>query len=176
MVWCLQVRSSHRKCSMKGVLKNFIKFTGKHLCRSLCFNKVAGLRPATLLKKRLWHRCFLVNFLKILRKPFQQNTSGGCFWQLIKDSSQTIAHQWNFRKLITKAFSFLKNDPEILNVFLLWIFHPKIAMIKDSNLRKFQAKWYGKENPSFISFFFRFGEMSQKFVKNSVLSMSFTTK
>ena len=21
------------------------------------FNKVAGLRPATLLKKRLWHRC-----------------------------------------------------------------------------------------------------------------------
>ena len=25
----------------------------KHLCRSLFFNKVAGLRPATLLKKRL---------------------------------------------------------------------------------------------------------------------------
>ena len=24
------------------------------------FNKVAGLRPATLLKKRLWHRCFPV--------------------------------------------------------------------------------------------------------------------
>ena len=27
----------------KGVLKNFPKFTGKHLCRSLFFNKVAGL-------------------------------------------------------------------------------------------------------------------------------------
>ena len=26
------------------------------------FNKVAGLRSATLLKKRLWHRCFPVNF------------------------------------------------------------------------------------------------------------------
>ena len=47
-------RSSHQKCSMKkGVLRNFTKFTGKHLCRSLFFNKVAGLRPATLLKKRL---------------------------------------------------------------------------------------------------------------------------
>ena len=34
------------------------------------FNKVAGLRPATLLKKRLWHRCFLVNFVKFLRTPF----------------------------------------------------------------------------------------------------------
>ena len=33
-----------------GVLRNFAKFTGKHLCQSLYFNKVAGLRPATLLK------------------------------------------------------------------------------------------------------------------------------
>ena len=47
-------RSSHQSCSMKkGVLKNFAKFTGKHLCQSLFFNKVAGLRPTTLLKKRL---------------------------------------------------------------------------------------------------------------------------
>ena len=27
-------------------------------------------QPATLLKKRLWHRCFPVNFVKFLRKPF----------------------------------------------------------------------------------------------------------
>ena len=27
----------------KGVLGNFTKFTGKHLCQSLAFNKVAGL-------------------------------------------------------------------------------------------------------------------------------------
>ena len=27
----------------KGVLKNFTKFTGKHLCQSLFLNKVAGL-------------------------------------------------------------------------------------------------------------------------------------
>ena len=70
-------RSSHQRCSMKkGVLKNFTKFTGKHLCQSLFFNKVAGLRPTTLLKKRLWHKCFLVNFGKFLRTPFWQNTSG----------------------------------------------------------------------------------------------------
>ena len=28
----------------KGVLRNFKKFTGKHLCQSLFFNKVAGLK------------------------------------------------------------------------------------------------------------------------------------
>ena len=37
-------RSSHRRCSVgKGVLKNFAKFTGKHLCQSLFFNIVEGL-------------------------------------------------------------------------------------------------------------------------------------
>ena len=50
-----------------GVFRNFAKFTGKHLCQSLFFIKVAGLRPVTILKKRLWHRCFLVNFANILR-------------------------------------------------------------------------------------------------------------
>ena len=37
-------RSSHQRCSVKrGVLRNFTKFTGKHLCQSLSFNKLAGL-------------------------------------------------------------------------------------------------------------------------------------
>ena len=60
-----------------GVLGNFAKFTGKHLCQSLFFNKVAGL--ASLLTKRLWHRCFPVKFAKFLRTPFSQNTSGRLF-------------------------------------------------------------------------------------------------
>ena len=62
----------------KGLLKNFTKFTGKRLCWSLFFNEVAGL-PATLLKKRLQHRCFPVNFVKFLATPFLQNTFGDCF-------------------------------------------------------------------------------------------------
>ena len=41
----LTALSSHRRCSVKkGALRNFRKFTGKHLCQSLFFNKVAGLR------------------------------------------------------------------------------------------------------------------------------------
>ena len=36
-------RSSHQRCSVKkGVLRNFAKFTGKHLCQSLFSNNVAG--------------------------------------------------------------------------------------------------------------------------------------
>ena len=54
----------------KGGLRHLTKFTEKHLCQRPYFNKVADLRPETLLKKRLWHRCFPVNFAKFLRTPF----------------------------------------------------------------------------------------------------------
>ena len=50
----------------KGVLKNFAKFTGNHVHQNLFFNKVAGLRPATLLKKETLAHCFPVNFVKFL--------------------------------------------------------------------------------------------------------------
>ena len=45
-------RSSHRRYSViEGVLTNFANFTRKHyLCCSF-FNKVAGFRPATLIKR-----------------------------------------------------------------------------------------------------------------------------
>ena len=69
--WEIIFRSNHWRCSVKkGVLKNFAKLTGKHLCLSLFFNKVASRRSATLLKKKLWHRCFPVDFAKFLRTPF----------------------------------------------------------------------------------------------------------
>ena len=54
----------------KGALRNFAKFTGKHLCQSLIFNKICWLRIANLLKMRLLHRCFPVNFAEFLRTPF----------------------------------------------------------------------------------------------------------
>ena len=64
----------------KSVLENVTKYIGKHLCQSLFLNKFAGVRPATFLNKRLWHRWFPVNFAKF-RGPhlFLQNTSGDCF-------------------------------------------------------------------------------------------------
>ena len=68
------------EAAKKKHLKKGVLFTGKYMCQSLFFNKVAGLRPATLLKKRLWHRCFPVNFAKFIRTPFLQNTSSSCFW------------------------------------------------------------------------------------------------
>ena len=44
----------------KRYSQKFRKYTGKHLCQSLFFNKVAGL----------WHRCLPVSFPKFLRTLF----------------------------------------------------------------------------------------------------------
>ena len=43
----------------KGVHRNFSKLTGKHLCQSLFFNKVAGFKPASLLKRDSGRGVFL---------------------------------------------------------------------------------------------------------------------
>ena len=56
---CLSRSSRPEVFCEKGVLRNFAKFTGKHLFQSLFFNKVAGSGPATLLKKRTRPDVFL---------------------------------------------------------------------------------------------------------------------
>ena len=94
-------RSSHRRCSVrKGVLRNFAKFTEKHLYQSLFFNKVAGLRPTTLFKKRLWHRCLPVSFVKFLRTPFYRTPLGDCFckFDLRKNILQISKLVWQDKK------------------------------------------------------------------------------
>ena len=54
-----------RKCSV-GVLRNSAKFTGKHLCQGLFFNKVAVLRPFFIEHFR-W---LLLNPVEHLRRIF----------------------------------------------------------------------------------------------------------
>ena len=55
------IRSSHAEVLCEKVaLKNFAKFTEKHLCQSL------RCRPqATLLRKKLWYRCFPMSLRNI---------------------------------------------------------------------------------------------------------------
>ena len=70
-------RSNHQRCSInKGVLENFANFTRKHLCQSLFFNKAADMRPATLLKKRLWHRFFSCEYNEIFTEHLRTTASG----------------------------------------------------------------------------------------------------
>ena len=53
----------------EGVLINFVKFTGKHLCQSFFFNKVAGWGLQIYLKGTLAH-VFSCEFCEIYKNTF----------------------------------------------------------------------------------------------------------
>ena len=64
----LMHRSSHRRCFIKeGILKNLAKFTEKHLCWSLFFNKVSDLSLLKLQTPTQVHSC---KFCKIFKNIF----------------------------------------------------------------------------------------------------------
>ena len=63
-------------------------------------------RPASLLKKRLWHRCFPVNFVKFLRTPFLQNTSGGDSVDIVVKYSQNPLFLTFFERLHSQRIFF----------------------------------------------------------------------
>ena len=75
----------------KDVLRNFTKFTENYLCQRLLFRKAAGLRPATLLKKSLCHRCFPVNFAKFLKTRF---FTEHLRWLLLIGDSRIVFCPW----------------------------------------------------------------------------------
>ena len=66
----------------KGVLGNFAKFTGKHLCQSLFFNKVAGFRPEAPLKP-CW-KILQQNLFNVLNSKLSMKTHQHYLWQNLK--------------------------------------------------------------------------------------------
>ena len=63
-------KQSHRVVLWKGFLRNSATFTGKYLCQSLFFNKFAGLRPVTSLKKETLAQVFSCEFCGISKNTF----------------------------------------------------------------------------------------------------------
>ena len=59
----------------KDVLRNFTKFTGKHLCQTLFFNKFAVLRPAKKkTEKETMTQVFSCEFCEISKNTFFNRT------------------------------------------------------------------------------------------------------
>ena len=89
------------------------------------------LRPATLLKKRLWHRCFpvdFVKFLRLLRTPFSQNTS---WWLLLNQvaSLKSLGFTWERIANLTGSFCWGCFMRHTLSGFFDDAFDPHISSI-----------------------------------------------
>ena len=82
---CLSFRSSCPKVfCKKGVFRNFAKFIRKHLCN--------------FIKKRLWNRCFPVNFAKFLRTSFLKETVRWLLlflWKIIYETLRASVGYWD---------------------------------------------------------------------------------
>ena len=96
-----------------GVLKNFPKFTEKHLCRRLCFNKAAGLQPGIQLRYSLQPRYFHVdfgwNFVKketpahIFSCKTLRTSLNYCFFDLIQNDIEKIL----FKKIVFQIYIYI---------------------------------------------------------------------
>ena len=60
-------------CSAKKVFLETSQNSQENTCARVFFNKVAGLRPATLRRKRLWYRPF-PEFCEISKNTFSSRT------------------------------------------------------------------------------------------------------
>ena len=97
-------RRSHQRCSMKkGVLKEISQNSQGNICSRVSF-----------LKKRLWHRCLPMNFVKFLRTPFLQNTTGRLL--LISDDSKyCFGFMLHFRVQDHNFYSIFHNLSNLYN-------------------------------------------------------------
>ena len=87
------------RCSVEKVFLEISQNSHKKACaRVSFFSKVTGQRPATLLKKRLWHRSFPVTFAKFLRAPF---FTEHLRWLLLKRLSKNLNHWKTFEITLT---------------------------------------------------------------------------
>ena len=108
------------------VLKNFVKFTGKKLCQSPFFNKVAGLRPVTLLKKRLW-QMFSCEFREIFRNTF---FTEHLRWLLLNKTykKMSVWSPWNY--FFSSSFDFfiyISDSLYTVSIQGLNFIHPRLV-------------------------------------------------
>ena len=70
ILWYLRLiqKQSPEMSHKKGVLENFVKFTGKLLCQNLFFNNIAALRPTSLLKlvSAIFYEIFIFHQMLVL--------------------------------------------------------------------------------------------------------------
>ena len=113
-------RSSYQSCpTKKGVLRNFTKFTGKHMCQSL-FNKVAGFMPSTLLKKETLAQVFSSEFCKISKNTFftEHPWTNASIFNKIRD--RISLRQWSELSINTRERIWIF----LHFIYLLHIFNP----------------------------------------------------
>ena len=133
------------------VLRNFAKLTGKHLCQSLFFNKVSGLRPVpeacNFIKNETMQQVFSCEFFEISKNSFSYRS----------DPVAASAKWINYFRFTLKNFYFIRRVHSLIflchynfslglekNIFLLF------SIFRSSHLEMFLVKGFLKTCSKFI--------------------------
>ena len=127
----------------KAVVKIFLIFSRKHLSWSLSFSKIAGVRPATLLKKRPQQRCFPVEIVTFLRTPIMKN-----IWERLFLCFRILKKMRKMKNDKSKAQKNRKSLGKIISSFLI----SEFFIFSYRQNRKVGFKNLGKKFPRFPSF------------------------
>ena len=112
----------------KRVLNNFTKFTGKNLCQSLFFNKVAGLRILWNFQEHVFHRTPPDDYFRKYGQNIDDNKN-----RFYNFSCWTENSLWNISKVYTFFFRKIIFNKSIL----FWhITDSLIFKLKDSKYSK----------------------------------------
>ena len=88
-----------------------------------------GLRPANLLKKKLWHRYFPVNFAEFLRTPFLTEHLRQLLLFLLSDNfKDSLVNSLHHQKLANRCFIAIKE----LNGITVRVFFEKKTSKKNT--------------------------------------------
>ena len=109
---------------IKKVFLRNSQISQENICARVSFlKKVKGVRPGTLLKNKLWHRCFPVNFAKFLRAAVLQNTYGRLLLNnLVSVEKVTVARgikntiRWSIKMQVTKIAAIRKHHVTTVNI------------------------------------------------------------
>ena len=131
------VKSSHRRCSLqKGILRNFAKLTGKHLCQSLFFNKVAILlkkKPELYLKRDSGTGFFLWIMQNFWEHLSYRTPPDDCFWIYSTVNNEVNKNfEWSYFHWKQTKTNFPRKFPRFANKLRnSWkLIHKKIIFAK----------------------------------------------
>ena len=138
-------RSSHRRCSVrKGVLKNLAKFTRKHQCQGLFFNRV-------FIKKETLAQAFFCEFCEISKNTFSQNTSGRLLLNILETRKCLLGFivfsSWKYR------FSFL--TPPLTDHLTLKMWQEKIRDVFKNPVKRLWWSYLAKKVNELVDNYFR---------------------
>ena len=126
-----------------------MEFIGKYLWQSFFLIKLQA-DVCNFTKKRLWHRCFPVNFGKSLRTPFLRNISG---WLLLM-----IGHYWQQSLKVTQSLkiSICGSRSFLLHIFARGnhVYFRSVKLYKWFSSKLFYCPWKGFSNVIIFNWYF----------------------